>query len=86
MILLPFHAKQLQPWMPTVQFGMEVSGTQGGSFARQGSGNVGAQAEYDLHTKNNGFNTGGKLRVAFFSIGGSFVLITPVRSRSHEQG
>jgi hypothetical protein len=27
-------------------------------LARQGSGNVGAQAEYDLHTRNNGFNTG----------------------------
>jgi hypothetical protein len=35
MILLPFHAKQLQPWMPTMQFGMELSGAQGGSFARQ---------------------------------------------------
>ena len=31
---------------------------QGGSLARQGSGNVGAQAEYDLLTRNNGFNTG----------------------------
>ncbi|HEX9273419.1 MAG TPA: hypothetical protein VGA01_14540 [Candidatus Binatia bacterium] len=30
----------------------------GGSLARQGSGSVGAQAEYDLHTRNNGFNTG----------------------------
>ena len=44
--------------MPTVQFGMEVSDASGGSLARQGSGNVGAQAEYDLHTRNNGFNTG----------------------------
>ena len=53
-----FHAEQLNPWLPTVQFGMEVSNAQGGSLARQGSGNVGAQAEYDLHTRNNGFNTG----------------------------
>jgi len=53
-----FHGEQLHPWMPTVQFGMEVSGASGGSLARQGSGNVGAQAEYDLHTRNNGFNTG----------------------------
>ena len=29
-----------------------------GSLARQGSGTVGAQAEYDLFTRNDGFNTG----------------------------
>ena len=53
-----FHAEDLNPWLPTVQFGMEVQNAQGGSLARQGSGSVGAQAEYDLHTRNNGFNTG----------------------------
>jgi hypothetical protein len=53
-----FHAENLHPWLPTVQFGMEVQNAGGGSLARQGSGNVGAQAEYDLHTRNNGFNTG----------------------------
>jgi hypothetical protein len=53
-----FHAENLNPWLPTVQFGMEVQNAGGGSLARQGSGNVGAQAEYDLHTRNNGFNTG----------------------------
>jgi hypothetical protein len=53
-----FHAEQLNPWMPTIQFGMEVSNAHGGSLARQGSGNVGSQAEYDLHTRNDGFNTG----------------------------
>ncbi|MGH7875864.1 MAG: hypothetical protein ACREQO_27045, partial [Candidatus Binatia bacterium] len=53
-----FHAEDLHPWLPTVQFGMEVQNAQGGSLARQGSGSVGAQAEYDLHTANNGFNTG----------------------------
>jgi hypothetical protein len=53
-----FHAEQLNPWLPTVQFGMEVQNASGGSLARQGSGTVGAQAEYDLHTRNNGFNTG----------------------------
>jgi hypothetical protein len=36
---------------------MEVQNAAGGSLARQGSGSVGAQAEYDLHTRNNGFNT-----------------------------
>jgi hypothetical protein len=53
-----FHAEQLHPWLPTVQFGMEVQNAAGGSLARQGSGAVGAQAEYDLHSRNNGFNTG----------------------------
>jgi hypothetical protein len=53
-----FHAENLHPWLPTVQFGMEVQNAGGGSLARQGSGATGAQAEYDLHTRNNGFNTG----------------------------
>jgi hypothetical protein len=53
-----FNAQNLHPWLPSVQFGMEVQNAQGGSLARQGSGSVGAQAEYDLHTANNGFNTG----------------------------
>ena len=53
-----FHAENLNPFLPTVQFGMEVQNAGGGSLARQGSGSVGAQAEYDLLTRNNGFNTG----------------------------
>ncbi len=53
-----FHAEDLHPWLPTVQFGMEVQNAHGGSLARQGSGAVGAQAEYDLLTRNDGFNTG----------------------------
>ena len=53
-----FHAEDLHPWLPSVQFGMEVQNAAGGSLARQGSGSTGAQAEYDLHTRNNGFNTG----------------------------
>ena len=53
-----FHAENLHPWLPTVQFGMEVQNAAGGSLARQGSGSVGAQAEYDLLTRGNGFNTG----------------------------
>src|SRR5688572_6725881 len=55
---LQFHAEDLHPWLPTVQLGMEVQNAHGGSLARQGSGAVGAQAEYDLHTRNDGFNTG----------------------------
>ena len=53
-----FHAENLHPWLPTAQFGMEVQNAHGGSLARQGSGSTGAQAEYDLHTRNDGFNTG----------------------------
>ncbi|HEV8725507.1 MAG TPA: hypothetical protein VGW77_33220, partial [Candidatus Binatia bacterium] len=52
------HAENLNPWLPTVHFGMEVQNAHGGSLARRGSGSVGAQAEYDLHTRNDGFNTG----------------------------
>jgi hypothetical protein len=53
-----FHAEDLNPWLPSVQFGMEVQNAHGGSLARQGSGSVGAQQEYDLATRNDGFNTG----------------------------
>jgi hypothetical protein len=53
---LNIHLENLNPFLPTVQLGMEVSGSM--SSARQGSGAVGSQAEYDLHTRNNGFNTG----------------------------
>ncbi len=53
-----FHGENISPWLPTVQFGMEVQNAAGGSLARQGSGSTGAQAEYDLLTRNNSFNTG----------------------------
>src|SRR5918992_3924005 len=53
---LNIHLEDLNPFLPTVQLGMEVSGSM--STARQGSSAVGSQAEYDLHTRNNGFNTG----------------------------
>ena len=53
-----FHAENLHPFLPTVQFGMEVQNACGTSLSRQGSGSVGAQAEYDLVSRNNGFNTG----------------------------
>ncbi len=53
-----FHAENLHPWLPFVQFGMEVQNAFGSSLARQGSSSIGAQAEYDLLTRNNGFNTG----------------------------
>src|SRR5258706_5712149 len=53
-----FHGENINPFLPTVQFGMEVQNAAGGSLARQGSGSTGAQAEYDLLTRNNSFNTG----------------------------
>src|SRR6188768_392124 len=53
-----FHGENISPWLPTVQFGMETQNAAGGSLARQGSGAIGAQAEYDLASRNNGFNTG----------------------------
>jgi hypothetical protein len=53
-----FHGENISPWLPTAQFGMEVQNAIGGSLSRQGSGAIGAQAEYDLASRNNGFNTG----------------------------
>jgi len=53
-----FHGENLNPILPTVQFGMEVQNAFGTSLSRQGSGSVGAQAEYDLVSRGNGFNTG----------------------------
>jgi hypothetical protein len=53
-----FHAENLHPWLPAVQFGMDTTNAGPASRSRQGSGSVGAQAEYDLFTANVGFNTG----------------------------
>ncbi len=53
-----FHGENISPWLPTVQFGMEVQNASGSSLSRQGSGATGAQMEYDLLTRNNSFNTG----------------------------
>src|SRR5437016_7948839 len=38
-----FHAENLNPYLPTVQFGLEVQNAGGGSLARERSANVGAQ-------------------------------------------
>jgi hypothetical protein len=53
-----FHAENIHPWLPAVQFGMDTTNAGPASRSRQGSGAVGAQAEYDLFTQNQGFNTG----------------------------
>jgi len=52
------HLENLNPFMPTIQFGMDIQNAFGSSLSRQGSGAVGAQAEYDLVSRGNGFNTG----------------------------
>jgi hypothetical protein len=46
-----WHAENLNSWLPTVTIGMDISGAST-STLRQGSGAVGAQAEYDLHAAN----------------------------------
>jgi hypothetical protein len=53
-----FDAAQLNPFLPRVQFGMDTTNSGPVSRSRQGSGSVGAQAEYDMLSQNNGFNTG----------------------------
>jgi len=50
------HLEQINPWLPAIRFGMD--GEMATSLYRQGSGNFGAQAEYDLLSRNNGLNTG----------------------------
>lgn len=54
---LHWHAENLNPFLPTVTIGMDIPGAST-STVRQGSGAVGSQAEYDLHTANDGNNTG----------------------------
>jgi hypothetical protein len=53
---LNVHLENLHPWLPTAQLGMDVSASIGTS--RQGSSGVGTQSEYDLLSRNNGFDDG----------------------------
>jgi hypothetical protein len=50
------HLENLNPFMPTVWFGGDVTTSMG--TIRQGSSAVGAQMDYDLLSRGNGFNTG----------------------------
>src|ERR1051325_4418794 len=50
------HLEDLNPFLPTVDFGGDISTSI--STSRQGSSAVGTQQEYDLFSRNNGFNTG----------------------------
>jgi hypothetical protein len=53
---LNVHLETLNTWLPTIQLGMDVSASIG--TARQGSSSTGAQAEYDLLSRNIGFDDG----------------------------
>src|SRR5713226_5869173 len=50
------HLEKLNPWLPAFYTGMD--GEAAMSSYRQGSSNTGAQLEYDLLSRNTGFNTG----------------------------
>ncbi len=50
------HLENLNPYFPTVWFGGDVSTSIG--TIRQGSSATGAQSDYDLVSRSNGFNTG----------------------------
>ena len=51
-----FHLENLNPFLPTVDIGGNVSTSL--SLSRQGSSAVGSQMDYDLLTRNFGPNTG----------------------------
>jgi hypothetical protein len=55
--MLNVHFEQVNPWLPTFYLGMDIPARVTPPF-RQGSGATGAQAEYDLLSRNNGINTG----------------------------
>ena len=51
-----FHLENLNPFLPTVDIGGDISTSL--SLSRQGSSSVGTQIEYDLLSRNVGPNTG----------------------------
>ena len=51
-----FHLEKLNPFLPTVDIGGDVSTAF--SLSRQGSSGVGAQLEYDLLTRSSGVDDG----------------------------
>src|SRR5437016_12734879 len=54
--ILWVHLEKLTPWLPTLYLGMD--GPSSISSYRQGSSSTGAQLEYDLLSRNTGFNIG----------------------------
>ena len=53
-----FHFEKLNPWLPTLDTGMDISTTGAAAISRQGSSDTGVQREYDLMTRNVSMNTG----------------------------
>jgi hypothetical protein len=51
-----FNLGNINPWLPTIDLGMDISTSI--SNSRRGSSFTGSQLEYDLLSRNNGFNTG----------------------------
>ncbi|HWO40606.1 MAG TPA: hypothetical protein VNO43_02250 [Candidatus Eisenbacteria bacterium] len=50
------HFENINPWLPTLAIGGDAPNTI--NQARQGSSSTGSQLEYDLMSRNNGWNTG----------------------------
>ena len=48
----------LNPWLPALDVGMDISTTGAAAISRQGSSDTGVQREYDLLTRNVSMNTG----------------------------
>jgi hypothetical protein len=53
-----FNFQDLNPWLPTLDTGMDISTTGAAAISRQGSSATGVQREYDLMTRNVSMNTG----------------------------
>ena len=53
-----FHAENLNPYLPAVTAGMEISTSAAATVSRQGSSATGAQREYDILSREVGPNTG----------------------------
>ena len=53
-----FNFDELNPWLPAVDLGMDISTTGAAAISRQGSSDTGVQVEYDLWSRNVSMNTG----------------------------
>jgi hypothetical protein len=62
-----FHAENLNPFLPTVTFGMDVSTSAAATISRQGSSATGAQREYDITSREIGPNTGSSANGVVFT-------------------
>jgi hypothetical protein len=55
---LHLHFEKMNPWLPTLDTGMDISTTGAAAISRQGSSDIGVQREYDMMTRNVSLNTG----------------------------